>query len=346
MKKSHRIALIALAALLIVLSGAAFRLYRQVFGPAVRLYDSQTTFLYIPTGSSYEDVAAIVREMGIIARYSVFTKIATYKGYDKAVKAGRYKLTEGMSINSLVNLLRSGRQTPVDVVFNNVRTAAQLAGRIARQIEADSASLYHLLTDSVYLSALNVQPHEIANLFIPNTYELYWNTDADKFIRRMQREAEKFWNEQRMNALSKIELTRKQAVTLASIVEMETQQNSEKPRMAGVYLNRLHRGMLLQADPTLVFASGDFTLRRVLNKHKIIDSPYNTYRYAGLPPGPICIPSVASIDAVLNAEAHDYLYFCAKEDFSGYHSFAHTYAEHLSNARRYQMALNKLKIRN
>jgi UPF0755 protein len=215
-----------------------------------------------------------------------------------------------------------------------------LAGRIGDQIEADSSSIVAYLTDVTNLSHLGFNAKTIPALFLPNTYEFYWNTDAEKFVEKMKGEYDKYWNEERRNKARAIGLSPVQVSILASIVDKETNKTDEMPRIAGVYLNRLRSGWLLQADPTLVFAVGDFEMKRVLNIHKEVESPYNTYKYTGLPPGPICIPSLQSINAVLNAEKHKYYYFCAKEDFSGYHNFAKTLTEHNRNAARYQRALN------
>jgi UPF0755 protein len=200
------------------------------------------------------------------------------------------------------------------------------------------------MRDPGYLSEFGAGPATVFALFIPNTYEFLWNTTADQFIRRMYKERQKFWNDERLTLMSLEGLTIPGVITLSSIIEKETAKNAEKQVIAGVYMNRLRKGWPLQADPTLIFAWNDYTIKRVLNKHKEIDSPYNTYKHTGLPPGPICLPSVSSIDAVLNYEKHDYLYFCAKEDLSGYHNFAVTLAEHNRNAERYQAALKRLNI--
>ena len=242
-------------------------------------------------------------------------------------------------------MLKSGQQEPVKVVFNNIRLKEQLAGVISKQIEADSLSITKLLSDKEYLSALGLTPENSVSLFIPNTYEFYWNTSAKGFIERMQKEHNRFWNERRRTILNRTGLNITEVIILASIVEQETKKNDEKPIVAGVYLNRLRKNWNLEADPTLIFATRDFSAKRVLNIHKEVDSPYNTYRNRGLPPGPICIPSIASIDAVLNYKEHQYMFFCAKDDFSGYHSFARTYQEHLVNARRFHNELNRRKIR-
>jgi UPF0755 protein len=245
----------------------------------------------------------------------------------------------------LVNLLRSGKQSPVKLGFISVRSLDILAGKAAAYIEADSATLAALLTDPATAQKYGFNQQTFMSMFIPNTYEFYWNTSAEKFVEKMAEEYKNFWNEDRKQKAADIGLSQSEVSTLASIVEAETQKNDEKAKVAGVYMNRLNTGMLLQADPTVVFAAGDFTIQRVLNRHLEINSPYNTYLYAGLPPGPINIPSVSSIDAVLNYERHNYKFFCAKEDFSGYHAFAVTNAQHEVNARKYHQALRNAGIR-
>lgn len=319
--------------------------HRLVYAPAMQIEDEEFTHVYIRTGWDFEQTMQMLEEAGILRYPQFFRRLASYQKYNKRVKPGRYRVEAGMSNLALLHLLMSGKQDPVNVVFNNIRIPEQLAGRIARQIEADSVSLLAAMLNSTNYQKPGIPPHQIAMMYIPNTYEFFWNTDAQGFVDRMYREYEAFWNEKRRQRLDEIRLTKAQAVTLASIIELETRRNDEKARIAGVYMNRLRIGMRLQADPTLVFAHGDFTLRRVLNRHKLIDSPYNTYMYAGLPPGPISFASISSIDAVLNYETHDYLYFAAKEDFSGYHNFSKTYQQHLVNARRYHQALNARNIR-
>jgi UPF0755 protein len=279
----------------------------------------------------------------IINRAS-FEWVAEKKGYADKVKPGRYELKEGMSNNALVNLLRSGKQSPVKLVFNKIRTKALFAGIISRQIEADSTKILELLNNKKFLSEFGLKPETAICLFIPNTYEFYWNTDAKAFVRRMHTEYEKFWTKNRREKARNLELSQEQVITMASIVEEETTKKDEKAKVAGVYYNRIHKGMRLQADPTVRFAVGNFEIKRILNKHLQIDSPYNTYQHSGLPPGPICIPTISSIDAVLNLEKHKYLYFCAKADFSGYHAFAKTLQEHNQNAAKYRKALNKNRI--
>lgn len=279
-----------------------------------------------------------------IIKPGFFEILAKKLDYVDHIKPGHYILKDGMSNYQLVSMLRSGRQTPVKVVFNNIRTVEQLAGRIGQQIEADSVSILNELRNDSCLKAEGFNQYNYASLFIPNTYEFYWNTNAKGFIKKMRREYENFWNESRLEKAEHQNLTPLQVSVLASIVDKETTKVSEMRTIAGVYMNRLKKRMALQADPTLVFALGDFEIHRVLDVHKGIESPYNTYKYAGLPPGPICIPSIAAIDAVLNAEEHKYFYFCAKDDLSGSHVFAKNLGEHNANAEKYRRALNKQRI--
>lgn len=316
-----------------------------LFQHNVTTLNSKDFFLQLPTGTTFEGVIRLLDANHLLADTGTFRKAAIWKDYPKKIKPGRYLLKNGMNNRELVNLLQSGRQEPVKVVFNTIRTKAELAGRIGRQIEADSASVLSLLNDRGFLDQFGLTPLTAFVLFIPNTYEFYWNTSAEQFIRRMDAERKKFWSEERLAKAERTGLGINGTVILASIVEKETNRNEEKAVIAGVYLNRLQKGWPLQADPTLIFALNDFTIKRVLNRHKEIDSPYNTYLHTGLPPGPICLPSVASLEAVLNPSHHHYMYFCAKEDLSGAHNFAVTLAEHNRNAARYQAALAKLNIR-
>ena len=311
------------------------RNYLYISKPIIKTADGKDVSLYIPTNADYQYVKNELISLNVLKSKNAFDWLAKRSNYDENVHPGRYILTDGMTNQQLINMLRMGYQTPVKVVFNNMRTVEQLAGRISDQIEADSISI---------INEINNNPDVDATTFIPNTYEFYWNTDADDFVDKMIVEHKRFWNETRMQKAKDIRLTPRQVSILASIVDKETTKTSEMPRIAGVYLNRINKRWPLQADPTLVFALGDYNIRRVLDVHKNIDSPYNTYKFAGLPPGPICIPSIAAIDAVLNAEKHNYYYFCAKDDLSGYHVFAKNITEHNHNAEKYRKALNKNKI--
>ncbi|MFH1118513.1 MAG: endolytic transglycosylase MltG [Bacteroidota bacterium] len=343
-KKPGRGMVITLLFLIVLAAAGSWMLYNAAYQPNIYTGDSQNAYFTIPTGSNFEGVKKSLYTHGLIINRKSFELIARLKKYERIIKPGRYKITRGMGNLELVNMLRGGRQEPVQVIFNNIRSADQLAGRISKQIEADSLSIFRLLNDTGYLDSLGVTKNSLFTIFIPNTYEFYWTTSAREFIDRMKSESEKFWNNERTEKLRLLNLNRHEVITLASIVEKETNKNDEKPRVAGVYLNRLTKGWLLEADPTLVFAHTDFDMKRVLNIHKQIVSPYNTYKYTGLPPGPICLPSVASIDAVLNREQHEYMFFCAREDFSGYHNFARGIEQHNLNAWKYQQALNRKNI--
>lgn len=331
--------------LLIVAGGswAGYEFYRTVFSPNV-VMEAEEGYFHVPTGSDLKKVTDLLQQKGIIVNRASFEWLAKQKRYELNVKAGRYLLKSGMSNNELIDLLRSGKQVPLMVTFNNIRLKEELAGRVGSLIEADSTRIIALMLDPQFVKKYGFSTETFPTLFIPNTYEFWWNTSAEQFVDRMAKEYKAFWTEERMAKAKRIGLSQSEVSILASIVQKETNMRDEQPTVAGVYLNRLRKGMLLQADPTLVFANRDFEARRVLNKHKEIDSPYNTYRYKGLPPGPICLPDPRTIDAVLNAQTHSYLYFCARADGSGYHSFATTYNEHLRNAREFQRELNRRKV--
>jgi len=326
------------------LCGLGFHYYQNFFQPNVTTGDQPSAYIYIHTGADFPAIKNLLSAHHFIRDMKSFEWVAQKKKYDVRVRQGRYKICNGMNNNELVNLLRSGKQEPVRLILQNVRTPEELAGKIAAQVEGDSISILNLMHDPGYLREFGAGPVTVFTLFIPNTYEFLWNTTADQFIRRMYKERQKFWNDERLTMMSHEGLDIPGVITLASILEKETAKNTEKPVIAGVYLNRLRKGWPLQADPTLIFAWNDYTIKRVLSKHKEINSLYNTYKYTGLPPGPICLPSVSSIDAVLNYEKHAYMYFCAKDDLSGYHNFAVTLAEHNRNAERYQAALKRLNI--
>jgi UPF0755 protein len=274
-----------------------------------------------------------------------FAPLMRHYKYDYCVKPGNYAIRPGDSMRDICLRLLSGNQTPVKLVVPSVRTLDRLAASVGKQLMADSASVMALLTDKHLLDSLGYKPETAPCLFIPNTYEVYWTMTPEQFVARMMKENRRFWNDSRLSKAKALGLTPCEVMTLASIVDEETIKNDEKPMVAGLYLNRLKRGMLLQADPTVKFALGDFGLRRILHAHLRTDSPYNTYKYVGLPPGPIRIPSVSAIESVLNPAKHSYIYMCAKEDFSGYHNFATTFGQHKANARRYQQELNKLGIK-
>ena len=291
-------------------------------------------YIQIPTGSTFEDVTRLLRDSSLILDESSFRMMAgrmSYKG-----RAGRFQIEPGWSSYALVRHLRGGKQAAVKVVLVNERLPEDIAAKVARFIEPDSLDIVTLLNDPVYLDSIGYSPQSLLSLFIPNTYEFFWNTTSRKFMERMLKEHEGFWEKDNRKAKADaLGLSKEEVYTVASIVERETNDKSEKPRIAGVYLNRLAIGMPLQADPTLVFASRDWESRD-LAQYKTLDSPYNTYMYPGLPPGPISMASIPSLDAVLNREKHDYIFFCAIGDGSGKHNFAVTYDAHLVNVRRYK----------
>ena len=343
--KTRNIILLVVGILFIFGIAFGYWLYWTLLSPNVNTGEENEAVIYIPTGSDFNAVMDTLCSQGLLVRENSFRWVANRKKYPENIKPGRYVVRNGLSNNQLTNMLRGGWQTPVNVTFNYMRNVDMMAGKVSRQIEADSASISQLLHDQEYVKQLGFNEFTLPALFLPDTYEFYWNTDAESFVSRMLQEYNKFWNEERLKAAKSKGLSPIEVSILASIVDKETNKTDEMPRIAGVYLNRLHNNWLLQADPTLIFAIGDFSIRRVLNFHKEVESPYNTYKYIGLPPGPICIPSVAAVKAVLNAENHNYFYFCAKDDFSGYHNFAKTLAEHNRNAAKYQYALNQKGIR-
>jgi UPF0755 protein len=317
-----------------------YRLYNDIFQENVK----KTGMLYIPTGAVFQQVIDSLNRGGFLTNISSFQLAAAKKKFPERIQSGAYMIKSGWDNNQLINLLHSGIQTPVKVTFNNIRFREELASRLAHYLEPDSAAFVSALNNDKMASDLGFSHETFPMLIIPNTYEFYWNTSPAKFIQRMKWEYDHFWNDARKKKAADLALTPLQIVTIASILQEETNKNDEKSRMAGVYINRVKQGWLLQADPTIKYAMGNFQIKRVLKEYLSVESPYNTYKYAGLPPGPINFPDIASVDAVLNAEHHDYMYFCAKEDFSGYHNFAKSLAEHNRNAAKYQNELNKSNI--
>lgn len=329
--------IIAVALAFIVVGVRAYQLYRYVFQVNVQL----DYVLLIPDNQDADYVLSKLMDNKVLINEKAFKWVAKKKSYSEDVKAGRYEIAKGMTTNSLVNMLRSGDQSPLKITFNNVRFKEELAGKVSKYIQADSLSLLQLFSNDELIKEYGFNSENFRAMFIPNTYEMYWTTDAGEFAQRMKKEYDSFWNDSRKEKASAIDLSPAEVITLASIVQSETIKQDELKTVAGLYINRLKKGMLLQADPTIKYAVGDYSLKRVLTKHLEIDSPYNTYKYAGLPPGPIAFPEITSIDAVLNYEKHKYLYMCAKEDFSGYHSFAKTLRQHNRNAEKYRRALDR-----
>ncbi|MBT4344719.1 MAG: endolytic transglycosylase MltG [Flavobacteriales bacterium] len=328
-------------------AGMVYELYTRIFQPNITyINNSDVNYIYIPSNSNFSDVVDILSNNGLLINSNSFEWLAKQKKYHTQIKAGKYKIEKGLNNNELVDLLRSGKQIPVNIRFNNLRTIEELVAVVSKQIEADSISILNYINDSIFLKNLGLNSDNIACIFLPNTYEFYWNTSAKEFVDRMLKEYNYFWNQNRLNKASKINLNRNEVSILASIVEKEQSiRVDERPKIAALYLNRIRKKMKLESDPTLIYAIGDYSIKRVLNKDKKVESLYNTYKYKGLPPGPICLPSINAIDAVLNSDSHNFVFMCAKEDFSGYHNFAKTYAKHLIYARKYQKALNKKNIK-
>ncbi len=322
-----------------------YRFYKKIYTPNISIKERKEQFILIPTGSTFGEVKEILINQNMLIDSASFSWVAKRMKYRNNIKPGRYLIKAGMSNKQIISLLRSGEQTPVDVSLNNIHTKLQLAESVSSQIEASSGSLMKMLNDTAFTRQFGLTPENSLCFFIPNTYQIYWNTSATQFINRMKTEYNHFWTNERKKEAVEDGLTRAQVAILASIVQMETGKDDEKPTIAGVYINRLKKGWPLQADPTVIYAVGDFSLRRVFSGHREIDSPYNTYKYKGLPPGPICLAATASLDAVLHYTKHNYMYFCAKDDFSGYHAFAVSDKEQQLNAQRYHAALDRKGIR-
>jgi len=317
-----------------------FQLYKYIFLPNINTPGS----IIIPLNATYEQVLDSLRKHEIIQDYKAFDWVAKRKNYAKLIKPGKYLLDKGLNTNEILNMLRSGNQQPVQVTFNNLRFISELAGAVSKYIQPDSVELLKKFTDPATFEKYGFTESTFHCMFIPNTYEFYWTTTADQFLERMSMEYKHFWNEERRNKATKLGLTPEEVMTVASIVQEESNKKDEKPIIAGLYLNRIKRGMPLQADPTVKFALGNFRIKRVLKSHLEVESPYNTYKYPGLPPGPINFPEIGSINAVLNAAKTPYIYMCAREDFSGYHNFAKTLSAHNENARKYREALDAQDI--
>ncbi|MCM1313533.1 MAG: endolytic transglycosylase MltG [Bacteroides sp.] len=307
--------------------------------------NESTAYIYIDKDDNTDSVRAkIIREASPSSLVGFDMATSAYK-LDKNLRTGRYAIAPDASMLDIIRNIRNHHQAPIMLVIPSVRTVEDLAGRIGDKLLIDSTDIASALKDRNVCESLGYTTATIPALFIPNTYEVWWDMSVEDFLSRMKKENNAFWNAERTKKAEKAGMTKEEVVTLASIVDEETANNAEKPRIAGLYINRLRMNMPLQSDPTVKYALGDFALRRILNVHLNVESPYNTYRVEGLPPGPIRIPSIAGIDAVLNHESHNYLYMCAKEDFSGTHNFAETYNQHLANARRYTAALNARGIR-
>lgn len=301
----------------------------------------KTAYLNVYPGDTQVKVVQQLRKVGNVRSTKQLEFLLNLVNYKDHINPGQYALKPGVSPFSIVRVLRSGLQTPVHLTFNNMRTVEELAGRLSTQLSTDSLTLLNCFRETAWRDSLQLTENDYMCVFIPDTYEVWWNISPEKLRGKFVKAWKYFWDETRLKEASKIGLTQAQVTTLASIVEEETKQTDEMPKVAGLYLNRMRIDMPLQADPTVKFAVGDFTIKRILREHTLLNSPYNTYKIIGLPPGPIRIPSIRAIDATLQPNRHSYLYMCAKDDFSGYHAFATTYQQHEANAVKYRMALNK-----
>ncbi len=338
-----RLLLLIFSLLLIIGGVLAYNYYVKIYKPST----IKEGFLYIPTNSNFSEVEKLVRPF--LKRVKPFTWVAKKKNYPNTIKSGKYFISKGMNNNDFINLLRSGKQTTIKLLFNNQDSFEKLAGRISQQIEADSISLLAAFNDPNFIAAQSFNINNAIAMYIPNSYEFYWNTSAEGFRDKMLIEYNKFWNSARLEKAKNLNLSENEVITLASIVQKETSLLNERPIIAGLYLNRLRERWPLQADPTIIFAlkkekGNDFLIKRVLTKDLTINSPYNTYTKIGLPPGPIAMAEISSIDAVLNAPKHDYFYMCASIKNIGQHEFAKTLSQHNRNAVKYQRWVNQQGI--
>ena len=313
--------------------------YQKIFGEAI----SKDTILYVKSTDSLMDLKDNIANSS--KHLNTFLLVAAQKNFSKP-KVGRYILKKGMSNNDIVNLLRSGNQTAIKLSFNNQNTLEKLAGRVAQQLETDSVSLLNSFKDKDFLSKNNLTEKSVLQIFIPNSYQFYWNTSPEKFRNKIFKEYNRFWNESRLKKAKELNLTKSEVITLASIVQKETAKKVERPIVAGLYLNRLKKGWPLQADPTIIYCvkeikGQDYVVKRVLTADLEINSPYNTYKNRGLPPTLIAMPDISAIDGVLNAQKHNYYYMCANVDKIGYHAFAKTLSQHNRNAAKYHRWMNK-----
>ena len=332
---------------LIIFGIIAYYIYGAMFSPNTK-FSKNEVYVYISKDDTYRDVRQQL--ITIVDDIDTFDALAKQKRYTSNVRAGRFLISKGMNNNEIINSIRS-RNMPVKLSFNNQNSLQAIAGRVASQIEADSVALLEAMTNKTFLNKNGFKTETALGMYLPNSYEMYWNTSAEDFVIRMKKEYDRFWSKERLQKAQNLSMTQDEVMALASIVYEESKQKQEQPRVAGVYINRLKIGMPLQADPTLKFAAyklpeyENTIIRRVLNVHKEIESPYNTYKYLGLPPGLIVMPDLSAIDAVLNYEKHDYFYFAVNEQKPGFHRFAKSLSQHNVNARKYHKYLDEQGIR-
>lgn len=324
----------------VLLISFTFYTYQICYTPNI-LVGKEDRYIYIPQDANFETVQRILHEGEYVQDLISFSFLSRLMDYDKLVKPGRFVLRGNMNNIQAIRFLRAGEQEPVRITFNNVRLITDLPEKITQNIALTPAEFEAALAGFLASDSRGFSKENILGMFLPNTYEVYYTISGKQLIERMYSEYDRFWNDERKKKAEAIGLSPIQVSILASIVQAESVKRDEAPIIAGLYLNRIKGGIPLQADPTLVFAVGDFSLKRVLNEHKEVESPYNTYKYKGLPPGPINMPEISTIEAVLNYKPSNFLYMCAKEDFSGYHNFTASYSEHLKNATRYQQALTR-----
>lgn len=325
-----------------ILTTGSVYTYQMLYSPNF-LINADDKFIIIEENTDFNELIKKLEDDTLINDILSFSFLSKLMEYQENIKIGAYKVKMNMSNYEMITMLRSGNQTPIKLTFTYARKIDDLAEKITTKLKMSKDDLLNYLNDNIDKYS-GFKKADIISIFLPDTYEVYWNISPEKLTNKMYSEYKKFWNEERLSKLDKINLNQKEAIVLASIVASESRMLDEADRIAGLYINRLNRNMRLQADPTLIFAANDFTIRRVLNKHKKIKSPYNTYIHRGLPPGPIRLASKKYIDAVLNYEKHNYIYMCAKEDFSGYHAFATNLSDHNRNAKKFQIALNRRKI--
>ena len=324
----------------VLLISFTFYTYQICYTPNI-LVGKEDRYIYIPQDATFETVQRILHEGEYVQDLISFSFLSRLMDYDKLVKPGRFILRSNMNNIQAIRFLRAGEQEPVRITFNNVRLITDLPEKITQNIALTPAEFEAALAGFLAGDSRGFSKENILCMFLPNTYEVYYTISGKQLIERMYAEYDRFWNEERKQKAQSIGLSPVEVSILASIVQAESVKRDEAPIIAGLYLNRIKGGIPLQADPTLVFAVGDFSLKRVLNEHKEVESPYNTYKYKGLPPGPINMPEISTLEAVLNYKPSNFLYMCAKEDFSGYHNFTASYSEHLKNANRYQQALTR-----
>jgi UPF0755 protein len=341
-RKIVKIALTLILSFILAGAGLGGFVYYKITSPFFNI--SNPVDIYIQEDRSFNTLMSVLASEARIKNPEIFEQLASFMHFPENIKTGKYRILPATTCLDAIRMFRNGQQVPVRVTFNNVRLKEDFVERIGKQLMFGQQALSGALNNPAVCESFGFDTLTIACMFIPNTYEMYWNITVESFLEKMKKEYDRFWTQNRLEKAKAIPLSPVEAAILASIVEEETAAQSEYPVVAGLYINRLRKGMFLQADPTVKFAVGDFALRRILFSHLEVDSPYNTYKNQGLPPGPIRIPSVAGIDAVLNYTQHNYIFMVAKEDFSGKHNFATTLSEHNNNARKYQAALNRNNI--